>query len=91
LTGGEPLVRKNILHLVRSIGRDIETGHLDELTLTTNSSQPSRFAQELYDAGVSPLQCLARHARSAEIQEKSTAGAISPRLWKVSTLPRRPV
>jgi len=52
LTGGEPLVRKNIMHLVRSIGRHIETGHLDELTLTTNGSQLSRFAQELYDAGV---------------------------------------
>jgi cyclic pyranopterin phosphate synthase len=52
LTGGEPLVRKNIMHLVRSIGRHIETGHLDELTLTTNGSQLARFSQELYDAGV---------------------------------------
>jgi len=52
LTGGEPLVRKNIMHLVRSIGRHIETGDLDELTLTTNGSQLARFAQELYDCGV---------------------------------------
>lgn len=52
LSGGEPLVRKNIMHLVRSIGRHIETGHLDELTLTTNGSQLASFAQELYDAGV---------------------------------------
>jgi molybdenum cofactor biosynthesis protein A, bacterial len=52
LTGGEPLVRKNIMHLVRQLGRHIETGALDELTLTTNGSQLSRFASELYDCGV---------------------------------------
>ncbi len=52
LTGGEPLVRKNIMHLVRTLGRHIETGQLDELTLTTNGSQLARFAAELYDCGV---------------------------------------
>lgn len=52
LTGGEPLVRRNIMSLVRSLGRHIENGHLDELTLTTNGSQLSRFAGELADAGV---------------------------------------
>ena len=52
LTGGEPLVRKNIMHLVRTLGRHIETGQLDEMTLTTNGSQLARFASELYDCGV---------------------------------------
>lgn len=52
LTGGEPLVRKNIMHLVRSLGRHLETGALDELTLTTNGSQLARHAQELHDCGV---------------------------------------
>jgi len=52
LTGGEPLVRRNIMSLVRSLGRHIESGQLDELTLTTNGSQLSRFAAELADAGV---------------------------------------
>jgi cyclic pyranopterin phosphate synthase len=52
LTGGEPLVRRNIMSLVRSLGRHIESGHLDELTLTTNGSQLSRFAAELADSGV---------------------------------------
>ncbi|WEK48756.1 MAG: GTP 3',8-cyclase MoaA [Candidatus Kaistia colombiensis] len=52
LTGGEPLVRRNIMSLVRSLGRHIESGRLDELTLTTNGSQLSRFAAELADAGV---------------------------------------
>jgi len=52
LTGGEPLVRRNILSLIRSLGRHLDSGDLDELTLTTNGSQLSRFAQELADAGV---------------------------------------
>jgi len=52
LTGGEPLVRKNIMSLVRSLSRHLGSGALDELTLTTNGSQLSRFASELADAGV---------------------------------------
>ncbi|MBY5473413.1 GTP 3',8-cyclase MoaA, partial [Rhizobium leguminosarum] len=51
LTGGEPLVRKNIMYLVRQLGQKIGSG-LDELTLTTNGSQLSRHAEELYDCGV---------------------------------------
>jgi len=52
LTGGEPLVRKGIMDLVRSLGRHLKTGALEELTLTTNGSQLHRFADELYEAGV---------------------------------------
>jgi cyclic pyranopterin phosphate synthase len=52
ITGGEPLVRKNILWLVRSLSRHLETGTLDELTLTTNASQLTRFAADLKAAGV---------------------------------------
>ncbi|BCP53739.1 GTP 3',8-cyclase [Kaistia sp. 32K] len=52
LTGGEPLVRRNILSLIRSLGRHIDSGQLDELTLTTNGSQLHRFAGELVEAGV---------------------------------------
>ncbi|TIW00494.1 MAG: GTP 3',8-cyclase MoaA, partial [Mesorhizobium sp.] len=52
LTGGEPLVRKNIMHLVRQLSRHLESGALEELTLTTNGSQLSRFAAELADCGV---------------------------------------
>lgn len=52
LTGGEPLVRRDMMTLVRSLGRHLETGALDELTLTTNASQLARFAGELVDAGV---------------------------------------
>jgi cyclic pyranopterin phosphate synthase len=52
LTGGEPLVRRGIMELVRSLGRHLDTGALEELTLTTNGSQLHRFADELHDCGV---------------------------------------
>jgi cyclic pyranopterin phosphate synthase len=55
LTGGEPLVRKNLMALVRSLSRHLGTGALDELTLTTNGSQLRRFAAELADCGVRRL------------------------------------
>ena len=52
LTGGEPLVRKNIMWLVRRLGRHLESGALDELTLTSNGTQLAKYAEELADAGV---------------------------------------
>ena len=52
LTGGEPLVRKNIMQLFRSLSRHLEAGTLDELTLTTNGSQLARYAEDLAACGV---------------------------------------
>ena len=52
ITGGEPLVRRNIMSLFQSLGRHLRTGALDELTLTTNGSQLARYAHELKAAGV---------------------------------------
>ncbi len=52
LTGGEPLVRRDIMTLIRSLGRHLDSGALDELTLTTNGSQLARHADELVRAGV---------------------------------------
>jgi len=52
LTGGEPLVRKNIMHLVRQLSLHLQSGQLEELTLTTNGSQLTRFAAELAECGV---------------------------------------
>jgi cyclic pyranopterin phosphate synthase len=52
ITGGEPLMRKNILWLFRALSRHLGSGALDELTLTTNGSQLTKYAQELKDAGV---------------------------------------
>ena len=52
LTGGEPLVRRDIMWLFRRLGRHLDGGFLDELTLTTNGSQLDRHAGALFDAGV---------------------------------------
>src|SRR5579859_1473941 len=52
LTGGEPLVRRNILWLIERLSRHLAAGALDELTLTTNGSQLARYANQLADAGV---------------------------------------
>jgi GTP 3',8-cyclase len=52
ITGGEPLVRRDIMTLFRSLSRHLGSGALDELTLTTNGSQLARHAAELADCGV---------------------------------------
>jgi cyclic pyranopterin phosphate synthase len=52
ITGGEPLVRRDILTFFRAMSRHLEGGALDELTLTTNGSQLARFAGDLAAAGV---------------------------------------
>ncbi|MCA3248409.1 MAG: GTP 3',8-cyclase MoaA [Tagaea sp.] len=52
LTGGEPLVRRNVMSLFRNLGRHLKTGALDELTVTTNGSQLAKYADELAAAGV---------------------------------------
>src|SRR6202000_2248360 len=52
LTGGEPLVRRGIMTLVSSLSRHLDTGGLDELTLTTNGSQLAQYAEELKAPGV---------------------------------------
>ncbi len=52
ITGGEPLVRRDILTLFQSLGRHLKAGVLDELTLTTNGNRLAKHAGALYDAGV---------------------------------------
>ena len=51
LTGGEPLVRRDVMSLFRSLGSRIGNG-LDELTVTTNGTQLAKHAEGLYAAGV---------------------------------------
>jgi cyclic pyranopterin phosphate synthase len=52
LTGGEPLVRRNIMWLINRLGEHLKTGALDELTVTTNGSQLEKMADQLYEAGM---------------------------------------
>jgi len=55
LTGGEPLVRRGIMTLVASLSRHLESGALDELTITTNGSQLEKYADELKAYGVARI------------------------------------
>jgi cyclic pyranopterin phosphate synthase len=52
LTGGEPLVRRNVMSLIESLSRHLKTGALDELTLTTNGSQLAKHADALARLGI---------------------------------------
>ena len=52
ITGGEPLVRKNIMALFAMLGADLKRGMLDELTLTTNGTLLDRYAEALFAHGV---------------------------------------
>jgi cyclic pyranopterin phosphate synthase len=55
LTGGEPLARRGFMDLVQRLSRHLASGALDELTLTTNGTQLTRFAAALYRNGVRRL------------------------------------
>src|SRR5438876_1872538 len=52
LTGGEPLVRKNVMSLIQNLSRHLGSRALDELTLTTNGSQLTRYAGDLAACGL---------------------------------------
>ena len=61
LTGGEPLVRKNVMWLIKSLSRHLGAG-LDELTLTTNGSQLCPLCRGARGQRRRPNQRLARYA-----------------------------
>jgi len=71
LTGGEPLVRRNIMHLIKALGAEVKAGALEELTLTTNGSQLHKMADELYEAGVRRLN-ISLDSRDADNFRKIT-------------------
>ena len=52
LTGGEPLVRRGVMSLIKGLSRHRESGALDEITMTTNGTQLAKFADELKACGV---------------------------------------
>ena len=52
LTGGEPLMRRGIMELVRKLGRHLQSGALEELTLTTNGVRLREYAGGLVEAGI---------------------------------------
>ncbi len=68
LTGGEPLVRKGILNLIKNLGKKIGNG-LDELTLTTNGSQLQKYAEFLKENGVNRVNISLDHLDPSKFRE----------------------
>jgi cyclic pyranopterin phosphate synthase len=77
LTGGEPLVRRDIMDLVRRIGRHLGAG-LDELTLTTNGTQLARHADALFDAGVRRINVSLDSRDPARFADITRIGRLAP-------------
>ena len=76
LTGGEPLVRRDVMVLIRALGRHLETGALDELTLTTNGSQLARYADDLFAAGIRRINVSIDTLDEARFQEITRWGRL---------------
>ena len=74
LTGGEPLVRRGIMTLFTSLSRHLQTGALDELTLTTNGSQLDEICRRTEGLRRGAHQRLARHARSRQVPRHHPLG-----------------
>jgi cyclic pyranopterin phosphate synthase len=76
LTGGEPLIRKGAMDLVRGLGRHVRSGALDELTMTTNGSQLARHAENLARAGIRRINVSLDHLDPASFQRITRGGDI---------------
>ncbi|MFN3868044.1 MAG: GTP 3',8-cyclase MoaA [Hyphomicrobiaceae bacterium] len=78
ITGGEPLVRKNIIWLFRALSRHLESGELDELTLTTNGSQLAKYAADLKAAGVERVNVSIDTLRADRFRAVTRWGELKP-------------
>jgi GTP 3',8-cyclase len=98
LTGGEPLVRRDVMQLVAALGAEVQAGRLQELTLTTNGSQLVRFADELVAAGVKRINvsvdtldadkfaAITRWGKLAQVLEGIDAAAAAGLKIKINTV-----
>jgi cyclic pyranopterin phosphate synthase len=77
ITGGEPLVRKNVMWLFEQLGKRIGAGGLKELTLTTNGSQLTRFAGDLKAAGVRRINVSLDTRDAAKFREITRWGELT--------------
>ncbi len=80
LTGGEPLVRKNVISLFRSLGARIGEGGLKELTVTTNGTQLEKMAGDLFAAGVRRINVSLDSLDPATFSQLTRWGKIEPTL-----------
>ena len=74
LTGGEPLVRKDIMVLVRRLSRHLKSGALQELTVTTNGSQLTKLAPQLADAGIRRINVSVDSLKADKFKEITRRG-----------------
>ncbi|MDI3335048.1 GTP 3',8-cyclase MoaA [Defluviimonas aestuarii] len=98
ITGGEPLVRRDIMTFFKTIARHLDTGALKELTLTTNGSQLARFAGELAAIGIrrvnvsldtldaAKFQAITRWGRLPQVLEGIEAARKSGLRVKINTV-----
>ena len=77
LTGGEPLVRRNIMSLFESLSRHLKSGALEELTLTTNGSQLEKYASQLVDHGVKRINVSADTIDAQKFKDITRWGDLS--------------
>src|SRR6185312_2382871 len=77
ITGGEPLVRKNVMQLFERLGAKIGTTALKEITLTTNASQLARHAGALAQAGVKRVNISLDTLDAAKFREITRWGELS--------------
>ena len=77
ITGGEPLVRRDIMSFFQGMSRHLKSGALEELTLTTNGSQLHRFANDLYEAGVRRINISIDTLDEAKFAEITRWGKLS--------------
>jgi cyclic pyranopterin phosphate synthase len=78
ITGGEPLVRRNVMALFEELSRYIDDGSLDELTLTSNATQLARFARQLTDYGVRRINISLDTRDPQRFRELTRIGRIEP-------------
>lgn len=82
ITGGEPLIRKNVLSLLHKIGR---LEGLDELVITTNGSQLSKYALDLKQAGVKRINISLDTLQADKFKQITRTGKLAPVLAGIKT------
>ena len=77
LTGGEPLVRRDVMHLVERLSRHLASGALDELTMTTNGHRLTEFAAPLAAAGIKRINVSLDHLDPATYARITRGGDVA--------------
>lgn len=88
LTGGEPLVRRDIDVLIRELGRHVHAGRLEELTLTTNGSRLAEHAEMLAEAGVKRINVSMDSLNSVRFREITRGGNLEQVLTGIAAARR---